>query len=252
MRPATVAFSRSGSHPRPRYTLSHPPYHPAPLLLPIRTIPKKKFCPIFGVNLMILPIREHAATHLPPRGEPCDRRCPATSEASVSHGKPYAAPDMLQGPACPPLHAVPPPYHHAPLLLPIRTIPKKEFCPIFGVNLRILPIPGACRPASATPPHHRDLRSLWRGEPATPATRGLRLTPSGSGKPAPRRAAHPGLATEARSRGGSDESTPTQGSATATTPRRALRRRRPRSGVYPRPASRCPTSLPSRASPIAH
>ncbi len=53
-----------------------------------------------------------------------------------------------------------------PLLLPIRTIPKKEFCPIFGVNLRILPISGACRPASATPPLHRDLRSLRRDKPA--------------------------------------------------------------------------------------
>ena len=54
-------------------------------------------------------------------------------------------------------------------------------------------------------------------------TRGLRLTPSGSDKPAPRRAAHPRLATVTRSRGGFDESTPTQGSATATTPRQALR-----------------------------
>ncbi len=53
---ATRRRTRSGSHPRPRYTLSHPPYHPATLLLPVRTISKKEFCPIFGVNLRILPI----------------------------------------------------------------------------------------------------------------------------------------------------------------------------------------------------
>ena len=39
-----------------------------------------------------------AQQRLPPRGELCDRR-PATSEASVSHGKPYAAADMLRRPA---------------------------------------------------------------------------------------------------------------------------------------------------------
>ena len=48
--------TRSGAYPRARYTPPLPTYHPAPLLLPIRTIPKKKFCPIFGVNLRILPI----------------------------------------------------------------------------------------------------------------------------------------------------------------------------------------------------
>ena len=48
--------TRSGGYPRPRYTPPLPTYHPAPLLLPIRTIPKKKFCPIFGVYLRILPI----------------------------------------------------------------------------------------------------------------------------------------------------------------------------------------------------
>ena len=36
-----------------------------------------------------------AQQRLPPRGEPCDRRLPATSEASVPHGKPYAAADAL-------------------------------------------------------------------------------------------------------------------------------------------------------------
>ena len=50
-----------------------------------------------------------------------------------------------------------------PLLLPIRTIPKKKFCPIFGVNLRILPISGACRPASTTPPSRRFFEALaWQ------------------------------------------------------------------------------------------
>ena len=66
-----------------------------------------------------------------------------------------------------------------------------------------------------------------------------------------------GLATVTRSRGGFDESTPTQGSAMATSPRQALRppppghkrseraprqalRRRTRSGVYPRPRSTLP------------
>ena len=50
-----------------------------------------------------------------------------------------------------------------PLLLPIRTIPRKEFCPIFGVNLRILPISGACRLPSATPPSRRFFEALaWQ------------------------------------------------------------------------------------------
>ena len=57
-----------------------PPYHPATLLLLIRTIPKKKFCPIFGVNLRILPIWEHAATHLPPR--PTTATCGRSGVAS--------------------------------------------------------------------------------------------------------------------------------------------------------------------------
>ena len=100
----------------------------------------------------------------------------------------------------------------------------------------------------ATPPRHRDLWSLWRGEPATPATRRLRLTPSGSGKPAPRRAAHPRLATVAKSRGSFDESTPTQGSATATTPRRALRPAAvPAPGLSPPPRHPPPPTLHSAA-----
>ena len=104
-----------------------------------------------------------AKRRLPPRGEPCDRRRPATSEATVAHGKPYTAADMLRGPARPPPPSGAPPYHPAPLLLPIRMIPKKKFCPIFGVNLRILPISGACRPASATPPSRRFFEALaWQ------------------------------------------------------------------------------------------
>ena len=60
-----------------------------------------------------------------------------------------------------------------PLLLPIRTIPKKKFCPIFGVNLRILPISGACRPH--LPPRPADASSkLWLGKPAEGASMNLR------------------------------------------------------------------------------
>ncbi len=43
-----------------------------------------------------------AKRRLPPRGEPCDRRRPATSEATVAHGKPYAAANMLRGRLLPP------------------------------------------------------------------------------------------------------------------------------------------------------
>ena len=61
-----------------------------------------------GASMNLRPPR--AQQRLPPRGEPCDRR-PATSEASVSHGKPYAAADMLRRPARPP----PPSASHASL-----------------------------------------------------------------------------------------------------------------------------------------
>ena len=46
----------------------------------------------------------------PTCGELCDRRRPATSEATVAHGKPYAAADMLQGPVRPTLPSAAPHY----------------------------------------------------------------------------------------------------------------------------------------------
>ena len=64
------------------------------------------------------------------------------SAMATSCGEPTLSPQLpLRGLSPPPLHAVPPPYHPATLLLPIRMIPKKIFCPISGVNLMILPIP---------------------------------------------------------------------------------------------------------------
>ncbi len=115
-----------------------------------------------GASMNLRPLWDQQ--RLPPRGKTCDRRA-ATSEATVAHGKPYTAANMLRGPVHPRYTLSHPPYHPAPLLSPIRTIPKKKICPIFGVNLRILPIPGARRLPSATPPPHRDLRSLRRDKP---------------------------------------------------------------------------------------
>ena len=54
-----------------------------------------------------------AKRRLPPRGEPCDRRLPATSEASVAHGKP-------QLPSARPLPTLPP---HLFLAHQIHAIP---------------------------------------------------------------------------------------------------------------------------------
>ncbi len=59
----------------------------------------------------------------------------------------------------------------------------------------------------------------------------------------PRRAAHPRRATVAKSRGGLDESTPTQGSAMATTPQRALRPPPPGHKRRDRGPQQAPTTL---------
>lgn len=76
---------------------------------------------------------------LPPRSEPSDRRLPTTSEASVSHGKPYAA---VPAPGARPPHVtlrrslLPRPQknrsHH---LLPIKFTPFPSFCPQFFTQL---------------------------------------------------------------------------------------------------------------------
>ena len=66
-----------------------------------------------------------AQQRLPPRGEPCDRRLPATSEASVAHGKPYAAPRYT-----PPHPTTPAPQKSLPSSIAHQISAKPLFLPI--------------------------------------------------------------------------------------------------------------------------
>ena len=196
-----------------------------------------------------------AQQRLPPRGEPCDRRHPATSEATVAHGKPYAAADMLRGPARPPPPsaapaslrrsrptAPPTPQTAPPSSCPSNKFDSSLFAHNFSLNYynTINKISKAhhlawhqqvCHPAirrgsgaflceRGVSPLRGFTPSLWvcrplRGLDNSPRHRGLWSLRRGKPTAQPR--------LEAKGRGGFDESTPTQGSATATTPRRALR-----------------------------
>ncbi len=181
-----------------------------------------------------------ASASLPPRQPTLLRsfglasQPPATSEASMAHGKPYTAADMLRGPArprySPPHPTTPAPQKIAPI---IYCPSNSRHSPLFALNFpfnyyktinKDNQSPSCCPGSASLPPRPADTSSkLWLGKPPLLRTRGLRLAPSGFGKPAPRRAAHPGTCDRGKEPGGFDESTPTQGPATATSPRRALR-----------------------------
>ena len=172
---------------------------------------------------------------LPPRGEPCDRRLPATSEASVAHGKPDAA-DMLRGRLLPP-----------PLLSDAPSLPShhlsfspsnSRFSSLFAhnfsfnyykmINKKNVQSPSCCPGAASLPPRQQagfrfiiaqnPELTLWATESIAPY--GAKIVPasaafsrSGVASPPPATSA----TTVAKSRGGFDESTPTQGSAMAPT-----------------------------------